>query len=556
MEYVVLARSCRPQKFGEVVGQDHVVTTLRNAIRMNRAAHAYLFSGPRGTGKTTVARIMAKALNCSERDTEEPCDQCGSCREIRDGVSIDVREIDGASNRGIDEIRELKENIRFAPVSSRYKIYIIDEVHMLTKEAFNALLKTLEEPPPHVIFMFATTEIHRVPPTILSRCQHFDFKRISIRQITENLAAIAEKLNISISPRGLALIAQAGAGSLRDAQSLFDQVISYAGETIEDGDIEAVLGITDRGYVSDLLQAVLDGRAGACLEIVNDMYYAGEDIRRFYQTFTRVLMGLLTACVSKNDELLEEFTEDERRELRRRAETVPVEAVERLLGMLLAGDEDMRKASDSRLQFEYLLVKMATLEPIIPVDEMINRLEALETRLRSGGSRGRTPSAGPATPGKIPGPEEPPPPVEEPVEQEDVTGEDQLWKLFRKRLKQENPILFSKMSEGILLAAGEGIIKIGFPRGFVFLDNLREPAALELMSRVASECAGSEVRVRIEEMNGRNKGNGVNGNADGKRPLEEIKSEALRHPMVQKVLDTFEGAEVRDVRIKEERSRS
>ncbi|OPL16871.1 MAG: hypothetical protein AVO39_00960 [delta proteobacterium MLS_D] len=554
MEYVVLARSCRPQKFGEVVGQDHVVTTLRNAIRMNRTAHAYLFSGPRGTGKTTVARIMAKALNCSERVTEEPCDQCASCREIRDGVSIDVREIDGASNRGIDEIRELKENIRFAPVSSRYKIYIIDEVHMLTKEAFNALLKTLEEPPPHVIFIFATTEIHRVLPTILSRCQHFDFKRISIRQITENLTAIAEKLNITISPRGLALIAQGGAGSLRDAQSLFDQVISYAGETIEDGDIETVLGITDRRYVSDMLQAVLEGRAGSCLEIVNDMYFAGEDIRRFYQTFTRSLMGLMTAHVSKNDELLAEFTEDERGELRRRTETVSVEVAGRLLGMLLAGDEDMRRASDPRLYFEYLLVKMATLEPVIPVDEMISRLEALESRLRSGRSPVGTSPASPGTQEKTSMPEEPPPPEEEPVDRQGDAGEDRLWKLFRKRLKQENPILFSKMSGGVFLAAGEGIIKIGFPRGFVFLDNLREPEARELMNRVASECAGGDVTVHIEEMNGRHEGNGANGNAGGKRPIEELKSEALRHPMVQKVLDTFEGAEVRDVRIKEKHS--
>lgn len=192
MEYRVLARKWRPQIFEEVMGQDHVVKTLKNAINLDRIAHAYLFSGPRGTGKTSVARILAKAINCEKGPSETPCNQCSNCREITDGSSLDVREIDGASNRGIDEIRELRENVKFSPVAFRYKVYIIDEVHMLTKEAFNALLKTLEEPPSRVIFIFATTEIYKVPATILSRCQHFDFKRISLRQIIDNLGLIAK----------------------------------------------------------------------------------------------------------------------------------------------------------------------------------------------------------------------------------------------------------------------------------------------------------------------------------------------------------------------------
>lgn len=563
MEYVVLARSCRPQTFTEVLGQDHVVKTLRNAIRMDRAAHAYLFSGPRGTGKTTVARIMAKAINCRDRTTEEPCGLCASCREIRDGISIDVREIDGASNRGIDEIRELKENTRFAPVSSPRKIYIIDEVHMLTKEAFNALLKTLEEPPAHVIFMFATTELFRVPATILSRCQHFDFRRISPGRIQENLAAIAAREGLTISDRGIAWIAQGGDGSLRDAQSLLDQVISYAGKAIEDSDIESILGITGRRYAARLSRAVLERHAGRCIETVDELYYAGEDMRQFYETFTRHMMGLLTARISKDAELLGDFTGDEQEELRRQAGMASGKTLERLLDMLLAGDEDMRKASNPRIQFECLLVKMASLEPVIPVDEMITRLEGLEERLKSAraggaveGGRDREPPGagrGPAEGhGGIAEAAAPPPgesPREEPVRPAKALAEEDLWELFRNRLRSESPIVFSKMCAGEHLGTGDGVLRVGFPPGFVFLENLREPESAEMMNRLASQCAGRPMAVRVEETKGKLNDNGPAGNRNGRRPVDELKSEALRHPMVQKVMDVFEGAEIRDVKL-------
>jgi len=247
----------------------------------------------RGVGKTSVARILSKAINCKEGPAEIPCNVCSNCKEITEGVSLDVREIDGASNRGIDEIRELRENIKFSPIASRYKVYIIDEVHMLTKEAFNALLKTLEEPPSHVVFMFATTEIYKVPATILSRCQHFDFKRVSIRQIAENLGKIAASDGITISDKGLLWIAQSGEDSIRDAQSVFDQVISYGGTDIKDDDIEDLLGLKDRRFLFDISEAILDRDAGRCLTVIDEGYYSGVDMKQFYQMLLHHVRNLL-----------------------------------------------------------------------------------------------------------------------------------------------------------------------------------------------------------------------------------------------------------------------
>jgi len=252
MAYEVLARKWRPQVFQDVIGQEHITQTLINAINTERFAHAYLFSGARGVGKTSVARILAKAANCRQRSEGNPCNRCQSCIDITDGSSVDVQEIDGASNRGIDEIRELRENIKYMPSSGRFRVYIIDEVHMLTLPAFNALLKTLEEPPAHVKFIFATTEPHKVPVTILSRCQRFDFKRIPLVQLVDQLEKIARSEDINIDRSGICMIAREAEGGMRDAESLLDQVASYSGEKIEDRDIIDILGIIDRDLVFDI----------------------------------------------------------------------------------------------------------------------------------------------------------------------------------------------------------------------------------------------------------------------------------------------------------------
>ena len=242
MSYQVLARKWRPQVFEDVVGQGHITRTLQNAITSGRLAHAFLFSGPRGVGKTTTARILAKALNCDQGPTPTPCGKCDSCIETAAGTAVDVVEIDGASNRGIEHIRELREAVKYAPVGGKYKVYVIDEVHMLTNEAFNALLKTLEEPPPHVIFIFATTEPQKIPATIHSRCQRYGFKRVAVHEIIERLRTIAAAERITISDLGLARIARAAEGSMRDSLSLLDQAVSYSGLEIKDEELQATLG--------------------------------------------------------------------------------------------------------------------------------------------------------------------------------------------------------------------------------------------------------------------------------------------------------------------------
>ncbi|MBM3472757.1 MAG: DNA polymerase III subunit gamma/tau [Armatimonadetes bacterium] len=280
MSYVSLTLKYRPTTFADVVGQEHVTRTLRNAVAEGRIHHAYLFSGPRGTGKTSVARVLGKALNCEHGPTPDPCGQCAMCRAIRDGRALDIVEIDAASNRGIDEIRELRERVKYSPAEARHKLYILDEVHMLTTEAFNALLKTLEEPPAHAFFVLATTEAHRVPATIVSRCQRFDFRRLGVTEIAGALRQIAEAEGIGAEPEALAAIARAADGGMRDAQSILDQMRAYAGDTIDLQTVNSVLGATDVRTLTEIIGAVLSGDARAICETVDRLISAGKDLGR------------------------------------------------------------------------------------------------------------------------------------------------------------------------------------------------------------------------------------------------------------------------------------
>src|SRR5215467_6440839 len=301
MSYQVIARKYRPQRFAVVVGQEHVTQTLSNAITQQRIAHAYLFVGPRGTGKTTIARIFAKCLNCTGGPKVDFADDDPRCQEIAEGRSLDVLEIDGASNRGIDEIRELRDTVKYAPASSKFKIYIIDEVHMLTKEAFNALLKTLEEPPAHVKFMFATTEPEKVLPTILSRCQRFDLRRIPAALIVKHLAHIAGLEKVKASPAALHAIARGAEGGMRDAESTLDQLISFCGDTIEETDVLSMFGLTARSQIIALAAAVLAGEAGPALRELDSLAKNGKDLGRLLSDLLNHFRNLLIYQVSRGD---------------------------------------------------------------------------------------------------------------------------------------------------------------------------------------------------------------------------------------------------------------
>jgi DNA polymerase III subunit gamma/tau len=378
MSYLVLARKWRPQVFEDVVGQRPITQTLQNAISQNRVAHGFLFAGARGVGKTSTARILAKALNCETGPRINPCNQCKTCQEISAGTALDVIEIDGASNRGIDEIRELKENIRYTPAKSRYKIYIIDEVHMLTREAFNALLKTLEEPPPHILFVFATTEPHKIPATILSRCQRYDFKRIPLREIIECLKRIIESEKVHISQRGLLSIAQESEGSLRDAQSLLDQVISYGGKDIRDEDITEVLGLIDRKILYDTIEAIANRDPERCMEMVEHVYHYGYDLQHYCRELLQYLRNLILIKVSQHPEGLLELPEEELGILKRQAERFQSDQLDHLFNLLLKGEGEVTQSTFPRTMLEMALIRMATLRPILPIDEILKKLEVLE----------------------------------------------------------------------------------------------------------------------------------------------------------------------------------
>jgi len=377
MSYLVLARKWRPQSFSEVVGQEHIKRSLQNAIRYNRLPHALLFSGPKGVGKTTMARILAKALNCERGPSIEPCNKCISCKEIDLGNSIDVQEIDGASNRRINEVREIRENVKYRPSRGRYKVYIIDEVHMLTEEAFNALLKTLEEPPPHVIFVFATTEPHKVPPTIVSRCQRFPFHRISSSIICHRISEIASAEKIDIEEDAIRLIAHSSEGSLRDALSLLDQLVSFSTPPINVKDVQEILGLFDTHLVLETIDAILNGDLKRVLETIHKIYEEGSDLKQFYLNLITYFRHLLIAKLTEKASLVD-LPDYEWEVLRNIAKNQSISHLEQLFDLLISEQGVIKTTTQPRFILEALLIKMAEFKKVVPIEVIIERLSSLK----------------------------------------------------------------------------------------------------------------------------------------------------------------------------------
>src|SRR5271168_282930 len=389
MTYKVIARKYRPQTFSEIVGQQHVTRTLANAINSNRVAHAYIFSGVRGVGKTTSARILAKALNCVKGPTAEPDGTCDSCREISAGTSLDVLEIDAASNRGIDQIRELREMVRYAPASSRYKVVILDEAHQLTDEASNALLKTLEEPPERVVFILATTRAEDLVETIKSRAQLFQFRALSFKEIAEEIERIAREEKLTIEPGAVAVLARAAEGSLRDGLSLLEQAIAYSGEAITDAQVRELLGVVAESVLDALVEAISEQSAEMALSLVHRLIGDGQNLQHFCREAIRHFRNLLVARVCGADSELVAAPEDERPRLAEQAARFSEEDLTRFFNTLLATDAELRRAPDPRLHLELGLLKLINARRLAPIEEVLAGLRGeVRGETRGSGSGG------------------------------------------------------------------------------------------------------------------------------------------------------------------------
>lgn len=516
MSYLVLARKWRPQSFEDVAGQSHISRTLQSAIRANRIAHAYLFTGVRGVGKTTAARILAKALNCAQGPTPTPCNECVQCKEIIHGSCIDVIEIDGASNRGIDEIRQIVENVRYQPARCAFKIYIIDEVHQVTKDAFNALLKTLEEPPPSVKFILATTEPHRLPETILSRCQRFDFRRIAIREIVQRLGDISDREGLKISQSALLALAREADGSMRDAQSLLEQVLSCVGTEDQAAEVDEillqeVLGLAERRMLFNISESIIGSDGKRCLELVAQAADQGRDLTRLSKDLVEHFRNLMVArvCGQKAEkslggdraELLD-LPDQEIIDLSSQASKVSIDTLLDYFDFMATGDDEVARAANPRFVLEILLVRLATLPKSLPVTQLIDRLTQLESRLLVHGqpaAAGTKASAPPRTETTIDSSNSNEANAAAASGFPSSVNKDQLWQNFVSFIGKEKKLLASHLESGSALAVSPESLTIGIAEKH-HLSYLQDAENMALLKSFANRFFSRDVTIELVQL--------------------------------------------------------
>ena len=553
MAYQVTARKWRPQTFDDLVEQRHVTRTLKNAISLGRVAHAYLFAGTRGVGKTTTARVLAKALNCERGPTIDPCNTCQSCVEITQGTSLDIVEIDGASNRGIDEIRDLRERLRYLPSRGRYKVYIIDEVHMLTKEAFNALLKTLEEPPPHVVFIFATTELERIPYTILSRCQRFEFKRVSLAGIVEQLEHIVQHEGITMSQASLVRIAKMAEGSMRDAQSLLDQVIAFCGLQVQDEDVSQLLGTVSSERLAQCLTALFQQDAATALQIVNALQADGHETAGIVRALLEGLRHVMVLRTAETPEALIPLSETDLAALRPVAELATVEEIYGHFQVLSEAEKSLRYASNPLVDLEMALVRMACIGRVQPLQDILDKLQSLDLpRSPSAPYAPSVPTASAterATPSvsatQRPSTVSESPPIAERQSASVASGGD-FWESLQERVAQRRPSLAAFLQDGCIVAHTDKELVIGFPKQKRYsYTNVRDPENLVVVREAAREVAGHALQVKIEELDdGTSRATGGPGGDQSLGEEDGALAEELqrkKRETIQAVLDIFDG---------------